>query len=219
MARRFWIGAVTLLSLGVLSAHPAGAQKPSSSFGPMGGLALGNLHGADVEAFVGVGTQSRTAFAAGAFATFGIAKNFAIEPQVLYVSKGAKASASGVTAAIKLNYVEVPLLLKAVFPLEGSTRIALNLFAGPAIAFRTTCNIKASGGGVTLEQTCSDAGLPVKSTDFMLAFGGGMDVGPVALQVRYDLGLSKLGDVSQAADIKTNAWLFTGGFRIPIRGR
>jgi hypothetical protein len=182
----------------------------------MGGLALGNLHGADVTAFVGVGTQSRTAFAAGAFATFGLGRNFAIEPQVLYVEKGTKASAGGVTATLKLNYVEVPLLLKAVFPLAGSTRVAPNIFAGPAIAFRTTCNIKASNGSITAEQSCSDAALPVKSTDFILAFGGGLDVGPIALQVRYDFGLSKIGDVSQAADIKTQAWLLTAGFSIPI---
>ena len=56
----------------------------------------------------------------------------------------------------------------------------------------------------------------MKSTDFVLAFGGGLDVGPVALQVRYDLGLSKIFDATPQPDVKTEAWLITAGFRLPL---
>ena len=43
------------------------------------------------------------------------------------------------------------------------------------------------------------------------------DGGPVALQVRYDLGLTKSFDASPQPDIKTEAWLVSAGFRIPLK--
>jgi hypothetical protein len=46
-----------------------------------------------------------------------------------------------------------------------------------------------------------------------------VDIGPVAVQGRYDLGLTKVEDETPAADVKTSAWIFTAGFRLPIGSR
>jgi len=188
-----------------------GAQT-QTRFGPMGGVAVSNFHGADV----GSGVNSRTSFAVGAFATFGISKNFAVEPQAFYIEKGATVDVGGgVTGTFKVHYIEVPLLFKLVFPMEG--KITPNLFAGPAVAFRTTCKLQADSAGVTSEANCSDVGAAIKSTDFIAAFGAGVDIGPVAIQGRYDLGLTKIDDTSSPADVKNKTWLFTAGLRLPLK--
>lgn len=203
-----------LVGLSLLAVGAVGAQQPTLRLGAMAGPVFGNFHGADI-----TGTSSRTSLAAGAFATFELNKNVAVEPQVFFAGKGASIDVGGgTTGTFKLDYIEIPLLLKVLYPLQGATRVVPNAFVGPAVAFRSTCKVKASGGGVTVEQSCAAASLPIKSTDFLLTFGAGLDVGPVALQVRYDLGLSKIDDTSPPADVKTQAWIVTAGFGFPIGG-
>jgi hypothetical protein len=213
--RRTLRPAATALLLSLLGAGAAGAQKATLRLGPMAGPVFGNFHGADIS-----GTSSRTSLAAGAFATFELNRNLALEPQVFFAGKGASVDVGGgTTGTFKLDYIEVPLLIKVLYPLQGGMRVVPNAFVGPAIAFKSTCKLKASGGGVTVEQSCSAANVPIKSTDFLLTFGAGLDVGPVALQVRYDLGLSKIDDTSPPADVKTQAWIVTAGFGIPLGAR
>jgi hypothetical protein len=220
MRRALTSQAIALLVLGALMlASPAIAQKLSFDVGPMVGPVFATWRGADVS---GSGAKFRTSFAVGGFATINLNKHFAIEPQVLYAQKGTGADVGGgVTGTFKQHYIEIPVFLKGVFPIQGTTRLAPQVFAGPAVAFQTSCNIKASSGGATVEVPCdsvfSGSGLSSKSTDFIFAFGGGLDVGPIALQVRYDLGLSKLFDASTQPDIKSEAWLVTAGYRLPLR--
>ena len=68
----------------------------------------------------------------------------------------------------------------------------------PAIAFKAGCHVKFTQGTTSVSDSCdaSAVDVKVKSTDFSLAFGGGVDVGRAIVDVRYDLGLSKVGDNS-----------------------
>jgi len=84
------------------------------------------------------------------------------------------------------------------------------------VGFKTTCKVKAESGGVSAQETCDDLGLDIKGTDFSVVFGGGVDIGPLAVQGRYDLGLIKIQDVSPEVDVKTSAWIFSAGFRVPV---
>jgi len=59
----------------------------------------------------------------------------------------------------------------------------------------------------------------MRHTDALLVFGGGLNVGPVALFVRYDLGLTKLIVQGTPQDVKTEAWLMSAGFRLPVGKR
>jgi hypothetical protein len=202
---RWFLAPGLVLLLGM----PLAGQGARIGFGVMGGLAVANLHGSDVDPTL----KSRTGFTAGVFLSAPIARNFTLEPQVLYVQKGTRAEASGVTATAKLDYLEVPLLLKLVFPMSGSNAVAPSIFVAPAVGFRISCKADATGGGGSASVTCGDAGVSVKSTDFSAAAGVGLDIGAFVIQGRYDYGLVKIGDYSQPADVKTGAWLFTLGYR------
>jgi hypothetical protein len=89
--------------------------------------------------------------------------------------------------------------------------VSPHIYAGPAIAFKAGCSVKFTGGSVTIGGTCADNDVHLKSTDFNLTFGGGVDVGRALIDVRYDLGLSKISDETTDNDVKTRTlYLLTG---------
>jgi hypothetical protein len=60
----------------------------------------------------------------------------------------------------------------------------------------------------------------MKHKDALLVFGGGFHLGPVALQARYDLGVTKfLTRQTTVFDYKTRAWLLTAGYRLSLGRR
>lgn len=192
----------------LLAATPATAQT-TYHWGLLGGVSLSKLGGSDAGS-----NSSRAGLVLGAFARIQPNEILAIEPQVLFVQKGAETDAGGpIDGNLRLDYVEVPLLVKANFPVASDTRIVPSIFAGPAVAFKVGCTLTASSGSATASESCSDAGLDLKGTDFSFVLGGGADVGSILFQLRYEIGLSKLGTGDNAADVKNKSWLFLVGYR------
>ncbi len=193
----------------VLGAAPAASAQSSFQYGVLAGVALADFHGADVG-----NTSSRTGFVVGGFGRFKASDILAIEPQVIYVQKGAEADAgSGLIGTFKVDYIEVPVLLTAQFPVANDNRIRPSVFAGPAVSFKVHCAINVRNGSNSVEDSCADAGANVKGTDFSAVFGAGLEVRAIGFQLRYDLGLPKIVDTSPQPDIKTQAWIFTVSFR------
>ena len=200
------------LAAGLVVVPATAAGQNAFYLGPMGGVSFAKFHGSDVGA-----QKTRTGFVGGGFAGLELGRYAAVELQAFYVQKGAKADVEGIDGSFKLDYVEIPLLLKGLYPIEGRIRVVPNLFIGPAVAFKAKCELEATSAGTTQSLSCSDAALDIKGTDFSAVFGGGVDIGPVAVQGRYDLGLVKILDVSGAPNTKTSAWIFTAGLRVPMR--
>lgn len=195
-----------LVAVGSLSAAPLAAQVPVQ-FGVMAGASFAKLGGSDVGS-----NDTRTGFVAGGFLRFTPAGMFALEPQLLYVQKGAKADfGGGITGTLKLDYVQVPVLIKLNIPMADKA-VAPNIFVGPAIGFKASCKISASNGSSSASGSCADNDFGIKSTDFSAVFGAGLDIRHFSFQGRYDLGLTKLGDGSANNDVKNRAWLLTVGY-------
>ncbi len=211
------------LGLVSLAAAPVAAQGIKVNLGPMAGGSYATLTGKDADIFVegtSISKKYRFGFAAGAFAEFEIGKNVAIEPQVIYVQKGAKydftdlGTGQSAKVTFKLDYVQVPVLLKAEFRPE-SGNLTPAVFVGPAVGFKAKCTIKGESAGTTVSQDCPSGS--VKGTDFSVVFGVGLEVDKLSFQARYDLGLTKIDDSSPAADVKNGTFLVTVGygFRLP----
>lgn len=225
---------IVLFTLGefALGVRPAHAQHLSFDVGPVAGVVSASWRGSDTRGGAGL----RRSFVGGGFVTIGIGKYFALEPQVLYVGKGTALTGSGVTVTYKQNYVEIPLLITGKYPL-GPMGLAPTIFAGPAVAFQTSCTFSStgtSGPGYQVfpvsDENCDSllAAEPGQSgsmrhTDALLVFGGGFEVGPVALLARYDLGLTRFfvqrPPLRSPLDIRTKAWLVSAGFRLPLGKR
>lgn len=172
-------------------------------FGVKAGLNIANIGGSDADKLVGQSLDSKTGFSGGVFFNYQFNKLFAIQPEAYYSMKGATYKESGVELTITLDYIEIPVLLKLLIPVEGSN-IKPTIFAGPAIGFNTTHKMKLEYNGQTVEQDIQNT----KSTDFSLMFGGGlgfmMGKNELGVDVRYILGLSTLDDSSDAFDLKNN---------------
>jgi hypothetical protein len=183
--------------------------------GPKAGLNISNLSGDDVQ-----DTDTKTGFGGGLFFMYKFSDMFAIQPEAYYTMKGAteKGDFGGTTVDVTytLDYVEVPLLLKLLIPIENS---AINpaIFAGPFVGFNTTAKIKVEANGQSAEEDIEE----VKSTEFGLAFGGGVGfpVGSneLGFDIRYILGLSTVDDSAEEADVKNNVINFNVyfGFSLP----
>lgn len=206
----------------ILAAQPAQspalspALRPAPRFGVLAGASIATLAGDPVEEW-----DSRTGFVAGATLTLPLTSVVAFQPEVLFAQKGARISEDGFTATFKLAYVEVPLLLRVDVPTTGAVRP--HLFAGPALAFKASCDVEASGAGVSASRPCRDIaneeeGDDLRSFDAGLMLGGalGVDFGARRLNVgaRYTLGLTKL--VAED-DVKNRAITVYGSLDFPMR--
>ncbi len=137
----------------------------------------------------------------GAGVSFAIRNGFYLQPEVLYIVKGAKAdgiipvpgSIPGdsvrVKATFDLTYLEIPLLLVYKF---NSTGIRPHIFVGPSLAIKLDAQIRfraAEGGPEFREEDES-----VDNRDIGLVFGAGfeVDVGgeTLAFGLRSSLGFS-----------------------------
>jgi opacity protein-like surface antigen len=70
--------------------------------------------------------------------------------------------------------------------------------AGPYVGLKIGCKFKVSGSGISAEVDCDnpDVDLGIRSTDFGVAFGAGVEMpmgsGLLTLGARYSMGLSDL---------------------------
>lgn len=181
---------LTTVVLGLM-AFAANAQY----VGVKGGLNLSNLNidGVDDE-------NMRLGYHFGAFINLPISDGFAVQPEVLYSTKGTKADYNqdlGILGQFtaetkfKLDYIDVPLL--AVFRVGDNFEI----HAGPYIGFLMSSKFEVDGD-VELEDDLDKDNF--KSMDFGLVGGIALNFSAVQVGARYNYGLQKIQD-SDAADL------------------
>ena len=140
--------------------------------GVKGGVNVSNYTGGDIENSALVG------FHGGATLGFLIGDHFAIQPEVLFSSQGAKRDYIGEKENFNVSYINVPVLAK--FRFTGG----FYLEAGPQVGFKINENVPDK----TVENFAKDL-------DLSLAAGLGYH-SPIGLGIgaRYNAGLSKVGD-------------------------
>jgi hypothetical protein len=178
------------LSLGglalVLATGPTLQAQSPFQLGIAGGVAISNLDGDDVE-----GAASRTMGYFGGVLVWQPAAMLGFETGVYYVPKGAESDFEGEDGTIKLNYVEVPVLLRLAFPLAQSS-IRPVLTVGGTVAFKASCDLEADAGGASVNIDCDEffellgdefgVDTEVQSVDFGLTAGLAADI-PVGERV------------------------------------
>lgn len=209
---RSLILALALAFMFSLAASPALA---GINTGIKGGITLANIKSVP-ETFEGYEWETKMGLAGGVFLEIGLPGPLSIQPEVLYVQKGAKISfAEGeITGTLKANidYIEIPLLLK--FNLVSGGLTIPSVYAGPYVGFNTKAEFVISADGYTEKEDIKDS---IKNTEFGVTFGLGLTqklgVIKVTLDARYDLGISNIIEetVGEPSSIKTRTWLFMAG--------
>ena len=167
----------------------------------------------------------RLGLLAGGFLDVRVNDVFSIEPEVLYSQKGAEVQGTGsnsdLEGSVRLDYIEVPLLLKFWVPVSNSGFRPF-LFAGPAIGFEVNCTLEGEILSATGSEDCDDTPLvKTKSTDFGGAIGGGIEflagMQAVRVDARYTHGFTDINDSGDAREIKNRAFAVTVGLGWPFR--
>ncbi len=136
--------------------------------------------------------DSRDGFIGGAYITYSFTPRFAVQPEILYVTKGAEKGIFIFNAQWAMDYLEVPVLLK--FDINPNGPVHPNLFVGPAMSVLLSSKLHA----LNYEYDVTDG---MKTMDYSLVFGGGIDYKHFCFDVRYTLGLANTVDAAKVNKI------------------
>lgn len=172
---------VSLLTTGIASAQFRKA-------GIKGGLNVSNLYVDNVN-----DENPRYGFNAGLFGQPYSTKNFALQVELLYDTKGSRTVYDGIVyqeVDYNLNYLTLPVL--AVFKLGESAEIQLGGYAG----YLLNTNISYSGNLGSGADKIDKSNL--KSMDYGLVGGFALNFGITSVGVRYNYGLAKIAESNTA---------------------
>jgi hypothetical protein len=159
--------------------------------GIKGGLNVSNLYVDEVD-----DENARYGFNLGVYGQVLSSDVFALQPELLFSTKGSKVEYGGnffdQTIKYNLSYLDLPVL--AVFKLGESAEIHV----GPYASYLLGANISHTGDlGSGIDEIDKDH---LKSFDYGLSGGFGLNFGNFQVGARYNYGLAKLAD-SDAAEL------------------
>jgi hypothetical protein len=208
-----------LLSIAiVLALGVAPAAAAQFTIGAKGGANFSNLsvteNGGDPEVPYG----SRKGLLLGATAGLSVAPWLAFQLEGRYSQEGTQQTDDGITALLRLSYVDVPLVARVLIP-TGESPVRPYLFAGGFVGFETDCGVKTSGA-VSVELDCETADVGRQSTDYGVVFGAGTDVrlgpGAVTLDIEYSLGLRNMAAAQNSGEAHSRVFAFTAGYKLVL---
>lgn len=183
---------VSMLALALAAFCASAASAGAVSFGAKLGLSFTNVTG--VPDSWSDNTSYRSGFAAGIHVNYAFDEVFSVQPELLYVQKGVVGNVYegiiDIEATPKLDYIEIPLLLKATF---GAGKLRPCLYAGPSVSFAVSSELELSAGFLSTDIDISDL---TNDTDFGLIVGAGIGydykLATFTLDARFQYGFSNL---------------------------
>lgn len=160
--------------------YMASAQvMPSVQFGLKAGLNLSQLNTESI-----FDSENRAGFLGGVWFRFGAA-GIHLQPELYITSKNTtlKSTSTGETNKVKFTSIDVPVLIGTKI---GALGVGARLNTGPVVSFIIDEN--QTFGQATTNITRFSA----KDQSFAWQFGAGLDVKSIGIDLRYELGLSKL---------------------------
>jgi hypothetical protein len=202
MRKVFGAGAAGAL-LALVLVTPASAQsvqggiKGGASFSTLDGLreVLSDVSGVDID--------QRTNWVFGGFVKINMGSFFAIQPEVLYVRKGAKAAATGLfTESVKFNldYIDIPVLLR----LQTGSASGFYVVGGPSFGINVAAE---SESGSETEDISEDI-----ENDTGIVLGAGFDLAHFLVEGRYTQSLTSITE-SPVPSVKHRAVSVLFGIR------
>ncbi|MEQ9438976.1 MAG: porin family protein [Cyclobacteriaceae bacterium] len=159
--------------------------------GIKGGLNVSNLYIDDVS-----DENLRPGFHLGVFTQLPISDFFVIQPEVLYSTKGARATYDVNVVDLEgeykfnLNYVDIPVL--ATFKLGEAADIQV----GPYISYLISANVSTDGDIIDgSEELNRDS---FKRIDYGLSAGFTLNFDAISVGTRYNYGLAQIADSNGA---------------------
>lgn len=178
----------SFLSLSVMMAK---AQSHSPvSFGVKGGFNVANLRYADE-----TNPDSKLSGNVGLLAHIHVARQFAIQPELVFSGQGAKETVDGKDYKWALNYLNIPVLAQAMF--GHGWRVE----TGPQAGILVSAKSKVDGNSADIKDN-------FKTFDFAWVVGlGYLTHSGLGIDARYNIGLSSINDAT-SEHINNRVWQF-----------
>jgi hypothetical protein len=174
-------------TVGFVQAQMEERDPLAPKIGVKGGINLANLYVDDAS-----DENLKVGLNAGLFFKVPFTEFFAIQPEILYSSKGSKVTydnwlqGSG-EYRFNLNYIEVPML--AVFNLGPH----FNLHAGPYASFLASANTKDMRDDGTIADANDLNADNFNRFDYGLSGGAALEFSNFTIGARYNYGLKEVG--------------------------
>ena len=194
-----------VLLVAVVMAVAPGAAAQDLSFGAKGGVAFSTL---SFDPSSEISYDLRTGLVVGGFVAFPLGSRITIQPEGLFVQKGAKVKDFGVSATIELDYVEVPVLVK--YRIAGGPARSFHVFGGPSLAFKVSASSSASFGGSTIDTSNDEE---IESLDYGVVAGAGMDAGRFTIDGRFTFGFANVNKDEDEPKARTRSLAILAGVR------
>ena len=172
------IGLVLVLAMAVSAQEEEGVGLTGKGFKV--GFFGANIGGSD-----GGGSSMKMGFGGGVFLTYSFSPTFAIQPEVMYAMHGFKVSIFGLDIKQKLDYIDIPILLKYQMATEGNFKP--NFFVGPVVGMLMSASLE----GVDDKEIYKSVNMGVTA-----GAGATMQMESMALtfDVRYMMGLTSIAE-------------------------
>jgi hypothetical protein len=180
------IAIVLLISIVQISFSQTSTNSSELKFGFKGGANFTNLYTDNVD-----DNNVLVGFNAGIFAKLPITASLAIQPELLYSTKGSQLKYNNAfvngTSTFRLNYIELPILL--VINLTHN----FNIHAGPYVAYLVDGKATNDAQGTLFDIQNNLSNEDYNKFDTGLSVGVGFDTDNLGFGVRYNYGLQKVG--------------------------
>lgn len=173
----------------------------------------------------------RTAFHAGAGYEIELHKNFSLEPRLQFSSKGIKYRGIAIviddedsgdyiyaTSVLRLNYLEIPVIAKAVLPVDETKKISIGVgpYLGIALNGKAVSKIDGFNEKETEQVEFGNEGL--KRLDMGLKIEGGFTFKNYSLHLFYDQGfISMVNPAEAGGSMKNRSLGISLGYVIPSK--
>lgn len=194
---KFLVTLLTALMItGVAVAQHGDSPAGHVSLGIKGGLNYYNINNNNDFKY-----DNKLGYHLGLLGHIHLNQSFALQPEIVYSTQGAKYKLNNETTNFNLSYINVPVLFQYMFD-NG-----LRLQAGPQLGVLVAA--KSKTGSVTVDNKEN-----MKPIDLALSLGAGYIHPPsgVGIDVRYNLGLNNINDIGEVES--TNRGLQLGLFYI-----
>lgn len=186
------------------------AAAQTVSIGPRAGLnSATTRYSGEGEDSANDELKSTAGLQAGVVLNVPISNRFSFQPEVLYSQKGYKFSEGGDELVVKMNYIEVPALLKFHVMPEGT---GLFLTAGPTFGYWGGGKVKYNIDGVEDEEDYEFED-EANRGEVGISIGTGIafpvSSGAVNLDVRYGIGLTSLAETEDDSTMKNRVLGFS----------
>ncbi len=185
----------------VVMAMPAAASGQVLA-GAKIGAGVTNVYGDDV----GSGGL-RTGLLGGLWLRLPVVGGLGLQVEALLAQKGFSDSADEASVGLRLNYLDVPVLLQLAT--RGGDSWSALFTLGGAVGFKRGCTASFSAGGVSASTDCSvlerDGGFDIESRDASVIFGTGFRVDRArwvtTVELRGQVGLKEALGVFDPATV------------------